>query len=154
MQVTSRVDYAVRALLELAGADGVRMTRDGLAAAQAIPPRYLEGILGQLRQAGLVIGQRGSSGGYMLGRPAEEITVAEVCRAVDGPLTLVQGLRPEQVHYDGASQHLGELWVGLRAALRGVLEAVTVADLQSGDLPQGVRDLTADPDAWRSGTDR
>jgi Rrf2 family protein len=154
VQVTSRVDYAVRAVLELAAADGQRTTRDALADAQGIPPRYLESILMQLRQAGLVVGQRGSAGGYTLARAATEITVADVSRAVDGPLALVQGLRPEQVTYEGVSTHLGELWVGLRAALRAVMEAVTIADLLSGELPAKVKELTADPDAWRSGGDR
>jgi Rrf2 family protein len=154
VQVTARIDYAVRALLELAAADDRRVTRDELAAAQQIPPRYLESILLQLRQGGLVVGQRGSSGGYRLGRPADTITVAEVSRAVDGPLALVQGLRPEHTRYEGAGQHLGELWVGLRAALRSVLENVTIADLLSGDLPSSVKALTADPDAWRSGAER
>jgi len=147
VQVTARIDYAVRALLELAAADE-RMTRDELAARQDIPPRYLESILLQLRQAGLVVGQRGAAGGYTLGRPAEAISVAEVSRAVDGPLALVQGLRPEQTSYEGAGRHLGELWVGLRAAVRSVMESVTIADLLAGDLPAGVRALVDDPDAW------
>ena len=149
MQVTARVDYAVRALLELAARGDGRLTRDDLASAQHIPPRYLEAILGQLRHAGLVAGQRGSSGGYTLGRPAAEISIAEVSRAVDGPLSLVQGERPENVSYEGASEHLAELWIGLRAAVRSVLEAVTVADVLAGDLPAEVRRLVDDPDAWR-----
>ena len=149
MQVTARVDYAVRALLELAARSDGRLTRDDLASAQHIPPRYLEAILGQLRQAGLVAGQRGASGGYTLGRPADEISIAEVSRAVDGPLSLVQGERPENVSYDGASEHLAELWIGLRAAVRSVLEAVTIADVLAGKLPRAVRRLVEDPDAWR-----
>lgn len=148
MQVTARVDYAVRALLELAARDDGRVTRDELAAAQHIPPRYLEAILGQLRQSGLVLGQRGSSGGYTLGRPAAEITIAEISRAVDGPLSLVQGERPEAVSYEGASEHLVDLWIGLRAAVRSVLETVTVADVLAGDLPSDVRRMVDDPDAW------
>lgn len=149
MQVTAKVDYAVRALLELAASDGGRVTRDELAAAQNIPPRYLEAVLLQLRQAGLVSGQRGAAGGYTLGRPAEEISVAEVSRAVDGPLALVQGQRPEHVTYVGASLHLNELWIGLRAAVRSVMEAVTIADLLRDDLPPTVRALVDDPDAWQ-----
>ena len=147
--MTARVDYAVRALLELAVRPDGRVTRDDLASAQHIPPRYLEAILGQLRQAGLVAGQRGSSGGYTLGRPASDISIAEVSRAVDGPLSLVQGERPENVSYEGASEHLAELWIGLRAAVRSVLEAVTVADVLAGNLPAEVRRLVDDPDAWR-----
>lgn len=149
MQVTARVDYAVRALLELAARDGVRVTRDELADAQCIPPRYLEAILAQLRHAGLVHGQRGSSGGYTLGRSAAEITVAEISRAVDGPLSLVQGERPETVSHEGSSEHLVDLWIGLRAAVRSVLETVTVADVLAGHLPSEVRRLVDDVDAWR-----
>jgi Rrf2 family protein len=148
VQVTARVDYALRALLELAGAGSERLTRDEIAAAQSIPPRYLESILLQLRQAGLVIGQRGQAGGYLLGRPAEQITVAEVSRTVDGPLALVQGQRPEQVRYGGNSHSLGQLWIGLRASIRQVMEHVTLADLLSGDLPPALRSLVDDPDAW------
>ncbi len=103
----------------------------------------------QLRQAGLVIGQRGSSGGYSLGRPADEMSVAEVSRAVDGPLALVQGQRPEDVTYPGACRHLPDLWIGLRAAVRSVLESVTIADLLNDELPRAVRDLVDDPDSWQ-----
>lgn len=148
MQVTARVDYAVRALLELAASDEGRATRDELAAAQDIPPRYLEAVLAQLRQAGLVVGQRGASGGYSLGRPADLITVAEISRAVDGPLALVQGQRPEKVTYQGTSQHLADLWIGLRAAVRSVMESVTLDDVLRGELPADVRSLVDDPDSW------
>lgn len=139
----------MRALLELAAHPDVRTTRDELARAQSIPPRYLELVLSALRASGLVLGQRGSTGGYRLGRPAEEITVADVSRAVDGPLALVQGQRPEQVNYIGSSEHLHELWIGLRAAMRSVMESVTIADLLSGEFPPIVRALVDDPDAWR-----
>jgi len=148
VQVTARVDYAVRALVELAAHPDSRLTRDDIAEAQQIPRRYLEVVLTQLRLMGLVSGQRGAAGGYTLGRPASAISVAEVARAVDGPLTLVQGQRPEDVVYSGASAHVHELWIGLRAALRAVLEAVTIADLLSGDLPDHLQQLVDDPDAW------
>jgi Rrf2 family protein len=148
MQVTARIDYAVRALLELASAPTSRMTRDELAEAQDIPPRYLESILLQLRQGGLLIGQRGSGGGYTLGRGADKITIADVSRAVDGPLALVQGQRPEHIVYEGSSANLGELWIGLRAAIRSVMENVTIADLLSGELPATLRTLIDDPEAW------
>ncbi|MEZ5382662.1 MAG: Rrf2 family transcriptional regulator [Microthrixaceae bacterium] len=148
MQVTAKVDYAVRALLELAAHPTGRLTRDELAKSQDIPSRYLESVLGQLRQAGLVHGQRGVSGGYSLGRPAGDITIADVSRAVDGPLALVQGLRPENVTYHGSSEHLADLWIGLRAALRSVMESVTLADVLAGALPAEVRSLVDDPDAW------
>ncbi|KAA0233651.1 MAG: putative HTH-type transcriptional regulator [Acidimicrobiales bacterium] len=148
MQVTARVDYALRALVQLAAADPARLTRDELAAAEGIPPRYLESVLLSLRQAGLIVGQRGTAGGYSLGRPAEQITVAEVSRLVDGPLALVQGRRPEDTEYGSTSRHLNKLWVGLRAAVRSVMENVTVADLLSGDLPPQVMALVDNPDAW------
>lgn len=147
MQVTARVDYAMRAMLELA-ASSERSSRDTIAAAQGIPPRYLEEILGQLRQAGLVSAMRGSSGGFILARSPAAITVADVSRAVDGPLTLVQGQRPEAVRYEGASQHLQELWVALRASVREVMEGVTLEDLVSGSLPAQLRDMLAEQDAW------
>lgn len=148
MQVTARIDYALRALVELAARPDGLVTRDELSAAQDIPPRYLESILIQLRQSGLVHGQRGASGGYRLSKSPGEITVADVSRAVDGPLALIQGQRPEAVRYEGASQHLGDLWVGLRAAIRSVMETVTLEQLLSGELPEAVRRLVDDPDAW------
>ncbi len=126
------------------------MTRDELATAQGIPPRYLEAVLLDLRKAGLVSGLRGKTGGYGLGRAADKIAVADVARAVDGPLALVQGLRPEAVSYVGASQHLHELWIGLRAAVRSVMETVTLADLLDGNLPAEVKALVADPESWIS----
>ncbi len=146
--MTAKVDYAVRAMVELAANEPRRMSRDQLAQNQSIPPRYLEAVMLELRRNGLVIGQRGSSGGYSLGRPASEITVADVSRAVDGPLALVQGQRPENVAYSGASQHLADLWIGLRAAVRSVMERVTIEDLVCGELPADVRCMVADPDSW------
>ncbi len=148
MQVSAKVDYAVRALLEIATSDSDRLTRDELATAQDIPPRYLEVVLTDLRHAGMLFGHRGSAGGYSLGRAADTITVADVARVVDGPLALVQGLRPEDVTYTGSSVHLHELWIGLRAAVRSVLEEVSIADLAVGYLPPAVRSLVDDTDAW------
>jgi Rrf2 family protein len=149
VQVTARIDYAVRALLELASRPDGQATRDELAESQEIPPRYLEMVLSQLRQAGLVTSRRGFSGGYRLARPAAQISVADVSRAVDGPLALVQGRRPEDLRYEGSSRNLSELWVGLRSALRSVLESVTLADLLAGDLPAHVKALADNPAAWR-----
>lgn len=148
MQVTARVDYALRALVELAATPGDLISRDELATAQEIPPRYLESILLQLRQAGVVIGQRGATGGYRLSRAADQISVADVSRAIDGPLAVVQGQRPEAIVYDGNAKHLGELWIGLRAAVRMVMENVTIAELLSGDYPPPIRTLLNDPEAW------
>lgn len=148
MQVTARVDYALRALVVMAHA-GTRLTRDDLADAQAIPPRYLEDILVELRRAGFIDAQRGNAGGYRLARPPHEIVVADVARAVDGPLALVQGVRPEAVVYPAPCEHLGRLWIGLRSAIREVMERVTIADLVEGRFPAQVQALVDDPEAWR-----
>lgn len=147
MQVSAKIDYALRALIELAAHGDERMTRQELAEAQDIPPRYLEALLADLRKAGLILGQRGSSGGYRLSRPASEITVAHVARAVDGPLTLVHGQRPEHRTYTGSSEHLHDLWIGLRAAMRSVMETVTLTDLVTGKLSPELRALIDNPDA-------
>lgn len=148
MQVSARVDYALRSLLVVAWRDPARVTRDEICTAQAIPPRYLEDILVELRRSGLVVAQRGHAGGYRLGRPAGEITVAQVARAVDGPLALIQGERPEHVSYPAPGEHLGAFWIGLRAAIRSVMEQVSLADLLEGTLPPQVRALVDHPDAW------
>jgi Rrf2 family protein len=151
MHVSAKVDYAMRALLVIAqeqGATGTLIKGDRLATEQAIPGRFLEGILRQLRQAGLVASQRGAEGGYRLARPASEITVADVFRALDGPLADVRGDRPENADYSGAAAHLGEVWIATRAALRSVLDHVTLADIAKGELPPTVTELTSDPDAW------
>jgi Rrf2 family protein len=148
MHVPAKVDYAVRSMLELADAHPVRLSREELARRQNMPTRYLEAILRELANSGLVAGHRGVSGGYELSRPASEITIADVSRAVDGPLALVGHLRPGQVTYDGTAQHLGELWVGLRAAIRSLMEHVTLADLLDGTLPPSIRLMVEDADAW------
>jgi Rrf2 family protein len=119
-----------------------------LADAQGIPLKFLENILGDLRQAGLVVSQRGPDGGYRLERDPGEISVADVIRAVDGPLANVRGVRSEQIAYRGSAEPLRDVWVAVRASLRNVLEQVTLADLARGDLPEHVRALAADPDAW------
>jgi len=147
VQVSAKLDYAVRAMLELAAASPERRTRDQLAEAQAIPAKYLEAILGSLRHAGLVRSQRGPDGGFTLAAAPAEVTVAQIARAAEGPLTLVQGQRPESVRYDGA-EALTDLWVAVRAALRSVLESVTLADLLAGQLPAEVAELIDDDDAW------
>ena len=147
MHIPAKVDYGLRALLALT-ATGSAQTAEALAAEQSLPPRFLGAILADLRRAGLVASQRGSEGGYRLARPAREITVAEVIRALDGPLAEVRGYRPEATHYDGAAEHLQEVWVAVRASLRGVLEHVTLADVAGGKLPKAIVRLTSDPDAW------
>lgn len=149
MQVSARVDYGVRALAELASrADAALLTSEELAELQGLPVKFLEGILTQLRRAGLVVSKRGADGGFRLGRPASQIAVADVFRALDGPIAAVRGQAPEDLTYPGAAEHLQQVWVATRAALRAVLEDVTLADLVSGDLPPHVRALLAQPGAW------
>ena len=155
MRLSARVDYALRATAELAAAVGddpnvkVRpVTAEQIARAQQIPPKFLESILLQLRQGGVVYAQRGPEGGYWLARPAAEITLAEVIRVIDGPLAHVRGRRPEELDYTGAAQALQEVWIALRASEREILEMVTVADVASGALPERITSLAADPRAW------
>lgn len=148
MQVSAKLDYAVRAMLELAAAAPDRRTRDQLADLQDIPPKYLETILAALRHHGLVRSQRGPDGGFSLAAPPAAITIAAVARAVEGPLTLVHGQRPEAVQYDGKVEPLTSLWVAVRAALRSVLDAVTLADVLAGQLPADVASLIDDDEAW------
>lgn len=148
MQISARVDYAVRAMLEIAAARPERLSRDDIADRQDLPNRYLEPILRDLSKHRLLESQRGVAGGYVLARDPIEITVADVARAVDGPLALVAQQRPEDVTNTGPARHLGELWVGLRAAIRSVLDHVTIADLLAGDLPDELRALVDEPDAW------
>ncbi|MEX2102756.1 MAG: Rrf2 family transcriptional regulator [Gaiellaceae bacterium] len=149
MRVTAKVDYALRAALELAAAGEGPVKGERIAQAQDIPLKFLENILLELRHHGLVQSQRGAEGGYWLSRPAEEITLAEVIRAVEGPLANVRGERPESVEYIGAAAALQDVWIAVRANLRGVLDAVTLADVASGRLPEAVGAITADPEAWQ-----
>jgi Rrf2 family protein len=143
VRVSAKVDYALRAMIELAAAeaDGAPVKGERLAQTQQIPVKFLESILGDLRQAGLVRSQRGVDGGYWLARPGAEITVADVIRAVEGPIAHVRGVRPEDVVYAGSAAALRELWIALRANMRAVLEHVTLADLARGELPDDVKRL-------------
>jgi len=150
VHISARTDYAVRALLTLAAAGQDTVTGQALAAEQQLPQKFLEAILADLRRAGLVRSRRGPVGGYSLSRPASDIPIGEIVRAVDGPLAVVRGERPEQAVYAGAAEHLGTLWVALRAAVRSVLDDVTLAQVLSGDLPQQIQDLLSSPGAWRS----
>jgi Rrf2 family protein len=151
VHIPAKVDYGLRALLALsAGDESARtQTTECLAAEQGLPPRFLGAVLADLRRAGIVASQRGAEGGYRLGRPPERITVADVIRALDGPLAEVRGFRPEAMSYEGPSTHLQEVWVAARASLRGVLEHVTLAEVAEGRLPEQVTRLTADPEAWQ-----
>ncbi|ABD12920.1 transcriptional regulator, BadM/Rrf2 family [Frankia casuarinae] len=148
MQISARADYALRALLTLAASNGRLVKGEALAAAQDLPLRFLENILTDLRRAGLVQSRRGADGGYQLSLPPERITIATVIRATDGPLASVRGRRPEDTNYDGAAKHLQDVWIAVRVNLRRVLEAVTLADVASGQLPDIVTTLGCDPDAW------
>ena len=148
MRVSAKVDYALRACAELAAAGRGPVKGDRIAQSQEIPLKFLENILLDLKHAGLVASQRGAEGGYWLAQPAEEIALADVIRAVEGPIANVRGMRPEQVEYNGAASSLREVWVAVRANLRSVLETVTVADLAAGRLPDEVVAIAADPDAW------
>ncbi|MDX6582789.1 MAG: hypothetical protein QOI10_1973 [Solirubrobacterales bacterium] len=150
VRVTAKAEYAVRAVMELAGGEGEPVKRDTIVAAQAIPPKFLENILSELRHAGLVESQRGSEGGYWLALPPEKITVADIMRAVEGPLASVRSSRPETLEYEGLAEPLQYVWVALRTSIRTVLDRVTVADLISGKLPKHVIKMTEDPDSWIS----
>lgn len=147
MRLSARVDYALRAMLELTAAEGP-CTVDTLAHAQQIPGKYLESILGQLRRARLLVSQRGQAGGYRLARPASQISIADVIRALEGELANVRGSRPEDVEYHGAAAALQQVWIALRASERSILEGVTLADVAGNALPSRVRELIAYPEAW------
>ncbi|MCF4138181.1 Rrf2 family transcriptional regulator [Streptomyces sp. Tue 6430] len=151
MRISARADYAVRAVLELAvrqGGDPVKA--ETISAEQGIPHKFLEGILGDLRRAGIVESRRGGGGGYRLARESARITVADVIRAVDGPIVSVRGERPTELTYTGTAQPLLPLWIALRANVRKILEGVTVADIAADALPAPVRDLAAEPAAWEN----
>jgi Rrf2 family protein len=151
MHVSAKADYAVRALVELTAMTAVQpgyVTVEQLAGRQGLPVKFLETIFTELRKDGVVISRRGVDGGYRLARGASTVTVADIIRAVDGPLAAVRGLRPEDTEYGGAATALPQVWVALRAAVRGVLEGVTLADLVSGELPSDVSALTAPAAAW------
>ena len=149
MRVSAKADYALRAVIELAASADGPVKGEKIAQAQEIPLKFLENILGDLRHAGIVRSQRGVEGGYWLARPAEELTVAEVVRAVEGPIANVRGMGPEQVEYAGSAARLRDVWIAVRANLRAVLEHVTIADVARGELPAAVEDLAANPDAWQ-----
>ena len=151
MHVTAKADYAVRAIVELAGSSQESPRKvDDLAKAQSIPVSFLENILTQLRSTGIVRSQRGPEGGYWLARPADELNLANVIRAVEGPLVGVRGQRPEEIEYVGSAESLQQVWIALRANLRKVLENVTVEQVASGKLPRSVLTLTSEEQAWHT----
>jgi Rrf2 family protein len=152
VRVSAKTDYAIRAALELAAAaaDDKPLTGERISTAQAIPLRFLENILMQLRHAGLVESRRGAEGGYRLARPAADVTLADVIRAIDGPLAGVGGARPETLGFEGVAAPMRDVWIAVRASLRSVLEHVTLAEVIAGELPGHVREMLADEDAWVS----
>ena len=152
MRISAKADYAVRAAVEMAAAGDEPVKGEKLAEAQDIPLQFLEHILLELKHHGIVRARRGAKGGYWLARPADEVTIADLVRAVEGPIADVQSTPPEAIEYRGNSEHLREVWVAVRASLRSVLEEVTLADLVSGELPAVVEELTSQPDAWHAST--
>lgn len=148
MQITARSDYAVRAMLELASGNRPTLTAQALADAQDLPYKFLEAILADLRRAGLARSQRGAEGGYALARSADQISIGDVIRAVDGPLAGVRGIRPEEAAYTGSAEHLQDVWVATRAAIRSVLDGLSLADVVAGNLGPHVRGLMESPGAW------
>jgi Rrf2 family protein len=149
MRISAKADYAVRAMVELAATVEEKPVKaERIATAQAIPLNFLENILGELRHAGLVRSHRGAEGGFRLARDPNEITVADIIRAVEGPLASVRGAPPEESEYKGASEALLRVWIAVRANLRRVVEHVTVADIASGKIPKSIDKLADDPDVW------
>lgn len=150
MRISAKADYAVRATLELAASpDGAPVKGTKLAAAQSIPLQFLEQIMLDLKRAGIVKTKRGANGGYWLAGDAEQVTVADVIRAVEGPLANIHDLSPEETSYPGPARRLRDVWIAVRVNLRAVLEQVTLADLVAGRLPEEVADLIDQPGAWR-----
>ena len=153
VDISARVDYAVRAMLTLAQSaveDSAPISVEALAADQQLPRKFLEEIFRDLRCAGLVVSTRGARGGYRLQRPDDEIAIGDIFRAVEGPLAEVRGRRPHETSYDGVAKHLPTLWVAVRASLREVLDGTSLRALRTGDLPSAVTTLIALPDAWES----
>jgi Rrf2 family protein len=151
MRVSAKSDYALRALIEIASrGDGTPVSAEEIGRLQDIPHGFLQAILADLRRAGIVMSVRGQSGGWRLGRPSPEVTVADIIRAVDGPLVSVYGLRPEAVNYNDSAMVLQLVWIAARANLRDVFEHVTIEMLASSKLPADVMELTKLDDAWRS----
>ena len=149
MRVSAKSDYALRALIEMASrSDGKAVSAEELGKQQEIPHGFLQAILADLRRSGVVMSQRGQSGGWRMAREPESVSVADVIRAVDGPLASVRGTRSEELSYDGTAEPLREVWIALRASLRNVLESVTLADVARRELPASVALLAAEPDAW------
>jgi Rrf2 family protein len=150
MRVSAKSDYALRALIELASRkDGAPVSAEELGRAQEIPHGFLQAILADLRRAGVVMSQRGQSGGWRMAREPETVSVADVIRAVDGPLVSVYGLRPEAVTYNESADVLQHVWIAARSSLRDVFEQVTIRSLADRKLPRAVTSRTQSEDAWQ-----
>jgi Rrf2 family protein len=149
VRISAKVDYAVRAAVELAAAEDEKPIKaERIATAQEIPLNFLENILGELRHSGIVRSHRGAEGGFRLAKPPDKVTIADIIRAVEGPLASVRGGPPEEISYPGTSEALPRVWIAVRASLRSVAERVTVADVAAGKLPARIEKLAADPEAW------
>src|SRR3954451_691947 len=148
MRISAKVDYAVRASLELAAAGGDPIKGEAIADAQDIPLKFLENILGELKHTGIVSSRRGAQGGYWLGKAAGGGSPPRIVRAVEGPLASVRGQGPESLEYKGEAVPLQKVWIAVRANLRAVLEDTSLADVVGGELPETVRDLTEPAEAW------
>jgi Rrf2 family protein len=148
VRISAKVDYAVRAAVELAAAGDDPIKGDVIAEAQGIPLKFLENILGELKHSGIVASRRGAHGGYWLAKDADEVSLADIVRAVEGPLATVRGQGPEDLEYKGGAAPLQKVWIALRANLRAVMDSTTLADVVSGELPDEVRELSEPAEAW------
>ena len=148
MRISAKVDYAVRAAVELAAAGGDPIKGEAIADAQDIPLKFLENILGELKHTGIVASRRGAQGGYWLAKPADEVSLADIVRAVEGPLASVRGQGPETLEYRGEAEPLQKVWIALRANIRAIMDDTSLADVVGGDLPDAVRELSEPAEAW------
>ena len=149
MRISAKVDYAVRAAIELAAAgEDDPVKGEVIADAQEIPLNFLENILGELKHTRIVASRRGAQGGYWLARPASEVSLGDIVRAVEGPLATVRGEGPEDLEYKGTAQPLQSVWIAVRANLRTIMDETTLADLVDSDLPEVVRELSEPAEAW------
>jgi Rrf2 family protein len=151
VRISAKTDYAIRAVVEMAAesTDRQLVKAESVADAQNIPLRFLLSILNELRHSGIVESRRGAEGGYRLAKPASAISLADVIRAIDGPLANVGGVRPDALDLHGSAAPLRDVWVSLRSNIRAVLEHVTIADVVAGALPADIVDLARDKDAWQ-----
>ena len=148
MRISAKADYAVRAAIELAAHGKEPVKGELIAEAQDIPLNFLENILGELKHTGIVASRRGANGGYWIAKDTKEVTVADIVRAVEGPLASVRGDGPENLGYRGAAEPLQKVWVALRWNLRSGLEAATLDELVDRNLPKTVTEISDLPESW------